>query len=228
MITRGLRHSFRLGICFSLFLITTSAHRSFAADEPMPESAKVEPAASVPETPAQAANDDSEGDAAQANDPVVDFLFRFPKLGQFLSIHAESLPEPWRSRVINSGLRRPIIICIPAAFEPVALTNPAGRQVVLDLTMGQREVLVKPGDSIVIEVFVVQLSTGAMAEGSWIASLPSVISKPDLVHTHTLGHIPFEPGTAIAFAFARHLDVNGGEIDDWSWDREVELISFGN
>jgi hypothetical protein len=228
MITRGLSHSLRSFVWFAALLALTCGHRIFAADEPNPESAEDQSAASVPETPAQAPIVDSEGDAAQAIDPVVDFLFRFPKLGQFLSIHAESLPEPWRSRVINSGLRRPIIICIPAAFEPVALTNPAGRQVVLDLTMGQREVLVKPGDSIVIEVFVVQLSTGAMAEGSWIASLPSVISKPDLVHTHTLGHIPFEPGTAIAFAFARHLDVNGGEIDDWSWDREVELISFGN
>jgi hypothetical protein len=225
MVTKCFLMSVKPVVFVSGFLIVMLGYRGLAADELEQNAASASRAASETSVPIGDVVVKAEENALPSESAVMELLSRFPKLMHFLVVHSDQLPRAIRDRVvIDAELRRvPIIMNTSSDFEPVGLMNPPGKHAVLKFVEGERLRILKPGDSIEIEVTVIQDFSGAVAVGFWSAKHPGIANKPNRVHIHNPDGFPLEPGPALAMATARHLDKNGGLIDEWTWDRMVEL-----
>jgi hypothetical protein len=127
-----------------------------------------------------------------------------------------------------AATKKPIIILYasPKSIEPIALTSPNGRQVVVEL--GGPTVTGFAVTKISATVVVYQESTGAVGQGIWHSPMlppdaPETVTFPVLVNAQ--GDSRFEEGPALACYFAEER-VKGQVVRTWSHCEEIQLLQL--
>jgi len=168
---------------------------------------------------------DAQDQPDAAMDSLEQILDYFPKLKHYMFLHEESLPQSLRDRIAKFAGNLKYIIILPRTnlFQSVGLINRAGQSAVLEFGQGSSQILVKPGDEVVIEVTLKQELSGAKATSKWRYTSNG---KPQTVRLNAGSGPPFEPGPAVASAVASHVDRNGSVLDTWGWSTDVELEPF--